>query len=57
MRFENFAFGFIRIDGITHENDVIIDRGIISIGRTGNLSTERAFIQTLSLLPKVRFYH
>jgi hypothetical protein len=27
MRFENLAFGSIRIDGITYEHDVIIDRG------------------------------
>ncbi|HYL11462.1 MAG TPA: MTH938/NDUFAF3 family protein [Terriglobales bacterium] len=27
MRFEAFAFGSIRIDGITYEHDVLIDRG------------------------------
>jgi hypothetical protein len=27
MRFEKFAFGFIRIDGVTYEHDVVIDRG------------------------------
>ena len=27
MRFENVVFGSIRIDGITYEHDVIIDRG------------------------------
>ena len=27
MRFEKLAFGSIRIDGITYEHDVIIDRG------------------------------
>jgi hypothetical protein len=27
MRFEEFSFGSIRIDGITHEHDVVIDRG------------------------------
>ena len=27
MRFEAFSFGSIRIDGVTHEHDVIIDRG------------------------------
>ena len=27
MRFEDFAFGSIRIDGITYEDDVVIDRG------------------------------
>jgi hypothetical protein len=30
MGFESFSFGSIRIDGITHENDVIIDRGQVS---------------------------
>ncbi len=29
MRFEDFSFGYIRIDGITHERDVVIDRGEI----------------------------
>jgi hypothetical protein len=27
MRFQKFSFGAIRIDGVTHEHDVIIDRG------------------------------
>ena len=27
MRFEKFSFGFIRIDGVTYEHDVVIDRG------------------------------
>ena len=27
MRFEAFSFGTIRIDGLTHEHDVVIDRG------------------------------
>ncbi len=27
MRFEDFSFGSIRIDGIAYEHDVVIDRG------------------------------
>jgi hypothetical protein len=27
MRFEGFSFGSIRIDGVTHDYDVVIDRG------------------------------
>jgi len=27
MRFEGFSFGSIRIDGITYEHDVVLDRG------------------------------
>ena len=27
MRFEDFSFGSIRIDGVTDEHDVVIDRG------------------------------
>ena len=27
MQFESFSFGSIRIDGITYEHDVVIDRG------------------------------
>ncbi len=30
MRFDNFAFGSIQIDGSTYEHDVVIDRGEIS---------------------------
>lgn len=30
MRFEAFSFGSIRIDGITYEHDVVIDRGKVS---------------------------
>jgi hypothetical protein len=29
MRFEQFSFGSIQIDGITYEHDVVIDRGEI----------------------------
>ena len=29
MRFQSFNFGFIRIDGVTYEHDVVIDRGEI----------------------------
>ena len=27
VRFENFSFGSIRIDGVTYEHEVVIDRG------------------------------
>jgi hypothetical protein len=27
MRFEAFSFGSIRIDGVTYEHDVVVDRG------------------------------
>jgi len=29
MRFERFSFGSIRIDGVTYDHDVVIDRGNI----------------------------
>jgi hypothetical protein len=29
MKFEAFSFGSIRIDGVTYEHDVIIDRGAV----------------------------
>ena len=29
MQFDEFSFGSIRIDGVTHEHDVVIDRGEI----------------------------
>jgi hypothetical protein len=30
MKFEEFSFGAIRIDGTTYEHDVVIDRGKVS---------------------------
>jgi len=29
MQFQNFSFGSIRIDGVTYDHDVVIDRGEI----------------------------
>jgi hypothetical protein len=29
MRFEGFSFGSIRIDGVSYDHDVVIDRGEI----------------------------
>ena len=29
MRFEKFSFGSIRVDGVTHKHDVVIDRGTV----------------------------
>jgi hypothetical protein len=29
MRIDKFTFGSIRIDGVTHEHDVVIDRGTV----------------------------
>ena len=29
MRFEDFSFGSIRIDGVTYEHDVVIDGGAV----------------------------
>ncbi|MGA8206738.1 MAG: MTH938/NDUFAF3 family protein [Candidatus Dormiibacterota bacterium] len=29
MRFESFSFGSIRIDGVTYDHDLVIDRGAI----------------------------
>lgn len=28
MRFEGFSFGSIRIDGVSHEHDIVIDREV-----------------------------
>lgn len=35
MRFEEFSFGSIRIDGVTYEYDVVIDRGSIRKRKKG----------------------
>ena len=39
MRFENFSFGSIRIDGVTYEHDVVIDRGEVSEAKKEGLQT------------------
>ena len=40
MCFEAFSFGTIRIDGLTHEHDVVIDRGQV---RKGSEEPSRKF--------------
>jgi hypothetical protein len=35
MRFESFSFGSIRIDGVTYDHDVVIDRGSVRKRRKG----------------------
>jgi hypothetical protein len=35
MRFEGYSFGSIRIDGVTYEHDVIVDRGAIRKRKKG----------------------
>lgn len=39
MRFEKFSFGSIRIDGVTYEHDVVIDRGHV-LKRTKKISKQ-----------------
>jgi hypothetical protein len=40
MQFESFSFGSIRIDGVTYEHDVVIDRGEV---RKRNKKPSRRF--------------
>ncbi len=41
MRFEAFSFGSIRIDGVTHDYDVVVDRGEVSqLGSLSDIVTE-----------------
>ncbi len=35
MRFESFSFGSIRIDGVSYEHDVVIDRGEVRKRKKG----------------------
>jgi hypothetical protein len=35
MRFEQFTFGSIEVDGITYEHDLVIDRGTVRKRRKG----------------------
>ena len=48
MRFEAFFFGSIRIDGLTYENDVVIDHGEI---RKCNKEPSKKFRNCLGHIP------
>ena len=48
MRFESFSFGSIRIDGVTYEHDVVIDRGKI---RKREKKRSRKFRETFGHTP------
>ena len=38
MRFTGYSFGSIRVDGVTYDHDLIIDRGKISKRKEGRLA-------------------
>src|SRR5687767_1081261 len=48
MRFEAFSFGSIRIDGVTYEHDVLIDRGQV---RKRKKKASRKFRNTFGHTP------
>jgi hypothetical protein len=48
MRFQSFSFGSIRIDGITYEHDVVIDRGEV---RKRRKNPSRKFHDTFGHTP------
>jgi hypothetical protein len=48
MRFQSFSFGSIRIDGITYEHDVVIDRGEV---RKRKKNPSRKFRDTFGHTP------
>jgi hypothetical protein len=48
MRFQSFSFGSIRIDGITYEHDVVIDRGKV---RKRRKNPSRKFRDTFGHTP------
>lgn len=48
MRFQAFSFGSIRIDGITYNHDVVIDRGEI---RKRKKKPSRKFRETFGHTP------
>ena len=48
MRFEGFSFGSIRIDGVTYEHDVVVDRGQI---RKRNKKPSKKFRDTFGHTP------
>ena len=51
MRFEKFSFGSIRIDGVTHEHDVVIDRGTV---RKRKKKASKKFRDAFGHTPRVR---
>ena len=48
MRFQEFSFGSIRIDGVRHEHDVVIDRGEV---RKGKKKASKKFRDNLGHTP------
>jgi len=47
MKFENFSFGSIRIDGVTYDHDVVIDRGhVLKRGKKPSKKFRDAFGHT-----------
>jgi hypothetical protein len=48
MRFEAFSFGSIRIDGVTYQHDVVIDRGQV---RKRKKKPSRAFREAFGHTP------
>jgi hypothetical protein len=48
MRFEEFSFGSIRIDGVSYEHDVVIDRGQV---RKRNKKLSKKFRETFGHTP------
>lgn len=48
MRFEEFSFGSIRIDGVNYDHDVVIDRGEV---RKRNKNASKKFREALGHTP------
>ena len=48
MRFETFSFGSIRIDGVSYDHDVVIDRGEV---RKRNKKASRKFREAFGHTP------
>jgi hypothetical protein len=51
MRFEEFSLGSIRIDGVTHEHDVVIDRRKVGKRKT---KPSKKFRDTFGHTPALR---
>jgi hypothetical protein len=51
VRFSGYSFGSVRVDGVTYDHDLIIDRGKI---RQHNKGASRKFRRRLRLHPVVQ---
>jgi hypothetical protein len=56
MEIEDFSFGSIRIDGTTHEHDVVIEGGDVASARKGPRRNSATTLDTPRCLWRRKFH-